>query len=308
MNSSVILARSVVPSARHHATVSPLLQVAVHDAAEGHAAEVRRRVEVGDEGLQRRLGVVLRSRDALEQQVEQRLEGGPVGQPGAVGRPLHGGLALPRHAVHDREVELVDVGLEVEEQLLHLVHHLGDAGIGPVDLVHHEDDGQLGLEGLAQHEAGLGQRPLGRVDEQQHAVDHRQAPLHLAAEVGVAGSVDDVDLHVAVGHRRVLGEDRDALLALQVHRVHDPLVDVLVGPEGAGLPEHLVDECGLAVVDVGHDGHVAEVGADCQARFLKAGGGPSYESRAPEPPTPPVLCALSTAIRCSAHTDLGGWT
>jgi hypothetical protein len=66
-----------------------------------------------------------------------------------------------------------------------------------------------------------------------------------------------------VPHRRVLGEDRDALLALEVHRVHDPLADrVVLGlvlGEGAGLPEHRVDERRLAVVDVGDDRDVAQV-------------------------------------------------
>ena len=42
------------------------------------------------------------------------------------------------------------------------------------------------------------------------------------------GRVDDVDLRLAVADRGVLGEDRDALLALEVHRVHHPLGDVLV--------------------------------------------------------------------------------
>jgi hypothetical protein len=236
-----------------------LLDVAVHDAAQRDTPQVGRRVEVGDQRLERRVGVVGRGGDALEQQVEQRLEGGAVGQAGTVRRSVHRRLALAGHAVDDREVELLEGRVEVEEQLLHLVDDLRDAGVGTVDLVDHEHDGQVGLEGLAEHEARLGQRPLGGVDEEQHAVDHRQAPLHLATEVGVARRVDDVDLHVAVGHRGVLGEDRDALLPLQVHGVHDALVDVLVGPEGPGLPEHLVDEGGLAMVDVGHDGHVAEI-------------------------------------------------
>ena len=65
--------------------------------------------------------------------------------------------------------------------------------------------------------------------------------------------------HPVEADRRVLGEDGDALLPLEVHRVHDPLGDVLVGPEGARLPQQLVDEGGLAVVDVGDDGHVAQV-------------------------------------------------
>ena len=66
---------------------------------------------------------------------------------------------------------------------------------------------------------------------------------------------------VAVADGRVLGEDRDALLALEVHRVEHALVDVLVRAEGAGLPEHGVDERRLAVVDVGDDRDVAEIGA-----------------------------------------------
>ena len=166
-----------------------------------------------------------------------------------------------RVAVDDREVDLVLVGVEVEEQLLHLVDDLGDARVGAVDLVDHEDHRQARLERLAQHEAGLRQRALAGVDEQQHAVDHREPALDLAAEVGVAGGVDDVDLHVAVADRGVLGEDRDALLALEVDRVHDPVGDLLVGAERAGLPEHGVDERGLAVVDVGDDRHVPDVGA-----------------------------------------------
>ena len=191
---------------------------------------------------------------------------------------------VARVAVDDREVDLVLVGVEVEEQLLHLVHHLGDARVAAVDLVDHEDDGQARLEGLAQHEAGLGQRALAGVDEQEHAVDHGEAALDLAAEVGVAGGVDDVDLHVAVADRGVLGQDRDALLALEVHRVHDPVGDLLVRAEGAGLAQHGVDERGLAVVDVGDDGDVAEAAGQCaktweiapDERDERCGGDPIY--------------------------------
>ena len=151
------------------------------------------------------------------------------------------------------------VGVEVEEELLDLVDDLGGAGVLAVNLVDHQDHREPRLERLAEHEPRLRQRTLARVDEQEHAVDHRERALDLAAEVGVAGRVDDVDLHAAVADGGVLRQDRDALLALEVHRVHDALGDVLVLAEGAGLPEHRVDERGLAVVDVGHDGHVADV-------------------------------------------------
>ena len=184
---------------------------------------------------------------------EERLE------VGALHPLLGGGPPGPGVGEQDGEVDLVLVGVEVEEQLLHLVDHLVDAGVGPVHLVDHQHHREPGLEGLAQHEPGLGQGPLRGVHQQEDAVDHGQAPLDLPAEVGVARGVDDVDLDPVVEDGRVLGQDGDALLPLEVARVHDPLVDRLVVPERPRLPEHGVDQGGLAVVDVGHDGHVADV-------------------------------------------------
>jgi hypothetical protein len=225
----------------------------LEDAAEREAAEVGRGVQVGHQGLQRVAFRVGRRRDVRGQHIEERLE---------VGRELvrgEAGLASARVRVDDRKLDLALVGVEVEEERVDLVHDLGDPRVGPVDLVHDEDHGQARLERLAQDEARLRERPLARVDEEEDAVDHGQAALDLAAEVRVAGRVDDVDLESAVAHGRVLGEDRDALLALEVQRVEHALDHVFVLPEGAGLPEHGVDERRLPVVDVGDDGDVADV-------------------------------------------------
>ena len=203
------------------------------------------------------LGIVLGRRDRLEQELEERLQ--------VVGERLRleARAAFARVRVRDRELDLALVGVEVEEELVDLVHDLLDPGVRPVDLVDDEDHRQLRLERLAEDEARLRQRPLARVDEQEDAVDHRQPALDLAAEVGVARRVDDVDLRLAVAEGRVLGEDRDPLLPLEVHRVEHALVDVLVLAESAGLPEHRVDEGRLAVVDVRDDRDVAEIGAAC---------------------------------------------
>ena len=234
------------------------------DAAEREPADVRVGVEVRDERLQRKVGVVARRRHGLEDRLDER--------PEVVGELVLLEPRLPgaRVAVDDRELDLVLVGVEVEEELVDLVHDLFAARVGPVDLVDDEHDRQPRLERLAQDEARLRQRPLARVDEQQDAVDHRQPALDLAAEVGVARRVDDVELRVADGDRRVLGEDRDALLALEVGRVHDALVHVLVLAEGAGLPEQRVDERRLPVVDVRDDRDVAQIvsaGGEISARF-----------------------------------------
>ncbi len=256
--------------ALHPRDLLALLQGALLDADQGETAEERGGVEVGDVGLQRRVGVVDRRRDRVDDRLEQRLEVLGVGQP-AVLRHVHAGAAGLGAGVDDREVErlgAVAVVEQVHEQLVGLVDDLADPGVGPVHLVDDQHDRHVGVERLAEHEPGLGERSLGRVDQQHDAVDHRQAALDLATEVGVAGGVDDVDRHrgaaggrAGVLDRGVLREDRDALLALEVTGVHRPLVDVLVLAERAALPEHRVHQGGLAVVDVRDDGDVPEVGA-----------------------------------------------
>ena len=207
-----------------------------------------------------------RRRDA-DEQLEQRVEVG-AGHGQVAGR-----RAQLRVRVHDRELDLVLVGAEVHEQLVDVVEDLRRAGVGAVDLVERDDDGQPARHRLLQDVAGLRERALGRVDQQQHAVDHEQAALDLAAEVRVPWGVDDVQADAVDVDRRLLGEDRDALLALEVARVHDAVDHGLVRAEGAGLAEHRVDEGGLAVVDVGDDRDVAEVVADGGGGVRRGGGG-----------------------------------
>ena len=123
----------------------------------------------------------------------------------------------------------------------------------------HDDGLQSQGERLPGDEASLRHRPFDGIDQQQYAVDHRQHTLHLATEIGMTRSVDDVDVCIPVFDRAVLGDNRDAPLALEVIAVHHPLGDVLVRCEGAGLDKQLVDQRGLAVVDVGDDRDVAEL-------------------------------------------------
>ena len=103
------------------------------------------------------------------------------------------------------------------------------------------------------------QRAFARVHENEHAVHHAQRAFHFAAEIAVAGRVDDIDFRVVIGERGILGENRDAAFALEIVRVHHALDQFLVGAEDAALAEHGVDERGLAVVDVGDNGDIANV-------------------------------------------------
>ena len=75
----------------------------------------------------------------------------------------------------------------------------------------------------------------------------------------MAGGIDDVDLHVLVIHGGVLRQNGDAALLLDGVIVHHAVGNLLVFAENAALLEHLVDERGLAVVNVRDDGDIAEV-------------------------------------------------
>src|SRR4029077_12530095 len=103
-------------------------------------------------------------------------------------------------------------------------------------------------------------------------IDHLEDALDLAAEVGVAGRIDDVDARPLPGDRRELRQDGDAALALEVVRVHRAVRDHLARAELARLAQEAVDQRRLAVIDVGDDGDVADVWAG-RGHF---GGGKVY--------------------------------
>ena len=87
-------------------------------------------------------------------------------------------------------------------------------------------------------------------------------------------------LIVAVVDGDVLGQDRDAALALQIVGVEDPLALELRGPELPRLAEHRVDQRRLAVVNVGDDGHVSDVVASLHGFCVRRHrGGPVSGSR-----------------------------
>ena len=245
-----LLDRPVHPAPGHRVAAA---QCPVMDPADGQAAHVGGGVEIRDQCLEGVVGVVDGGGDVGHDGVEERHQVGPHG----IG--LRGGPSGPGVGVEDGEAHLVLVGVEVEEQVLHLADDFLDTGVGPVHLVDHEDAPGGGLRGSCAGRSGSGAGALRGVHQQQDAVDHGQAPLHLAPEIGVAGGVHDGDLGPSVLDGRVLGQDGDALFAFEVTGVEDAVGELLVRSKGSRLTEHAVDQRGLAVVNVGHDRHVAQV-------------------------------------------------
>ena len=235
-----------------HGDLLVLADDAALDTADGDAADKLVVVDGRHEHLERRVDILFRRGDVLQDRLEQRAQ--------ILARHIRGvgRGALTAGAEKHGRVKLLVGGVEVHEQLQHLVDDLVDALVGAVDLVDDDDDAVAELERLAEHEARLRHGTLGGIHEQDDAVDHLQDTLDLAAEIGVTRRVDDVDLRVAVAHGGVLGQDRDAALALQIVGVHDALDDFLMLTVCTALLEHFVDQRGLAVVNVGDDGDVSQ--------------------------------------------------
>ena len=229
-----------------------LLQGAPLNTADGDAAHKLVVINRADQHLEGLVHIGLRSGDILQNRLEKRRQVRAHG----IGRV--GGGAVAAGAEQHWAVQLFRSGVQVHQKLQHLVDDLVDALIRPVDFVDHHDNPVAQLQGLGEDEAGLRHGALGGVHQQNNAVDHLQNPLHLAAEIGVARGIHDIDLGVLVLNGGVLGQNRNAALPLQVAGVHNPVHHLLVLPVHAALFEHLVHQGGFAVVNVGNNGNISQ--------------------------------------------------
>lgn len=237
---------------RDHNVLADLYRAAV-DTAYCYASDVIVVVERRHQELERSVLVALRRREILEYFVEQRFKVRTL----ALGVEARG--ALPAGAVDERAFKLLLVGVKVHQQLEDFVLDLFYTRVRTIYLVDDDYDPVPEGQSLAEHEARLGHRALGSVYEQQHAVYHLKYTLDLAAEIGMARSVDYVYLHSLIGRGGVLGKDSYSALALKVVGIHDPVLDDLVFPENAPLLEHLIHQRRFAVVNVRYYRNISQI-------------------------------------------------
>jgi hypothetical protein len=128
----------------------------------------------------------------------------------------------------------------------------------------------------------------------------------------MAGRIDDIDAGVLPQDRGDLRQDGDAALAFEVVGIERALGDALVVAERARLLEQPVDERGLAAIDVGDDGDVAEIYMRNSRRKPKRAPkgpcvGPEYsDRRAVRNAAPLSLVAEPSMARCSGLLSRGG--
>ena len=97
------------------------------------------------------------------------------------------------------------------------------------------------------------------IDDQKGSVHHFHDSFHFATEIGVARRIDDINPITVPLERGVFCANRNSFFALEVHRIHHPFLDFLVGTKSTGLAQQLIDQCGLTVINVRNDGNVTNL-------------------------------------------------
>lgn len=157
---------------------------------------------------------------------------------------------------------------------------LGDLELekSTVDLVDDDDGLDALTESLAEHSLGLDAHTLDGVDDDEGTVGDTEGSSDLRGEINVTGRVDEVDKEVGVGDLLGTGNvlqillreggvqgdggrlDGDTTLLLVGSRIRGTGISSLGGGDNTGLGEKGVGEGRLAVIDVGNDRHVTDIG------------------------------------------------
>ena len=213
-------------------------------------------VNGGHQQLERCRLIALRSRNVIQDRVEQRRQ--------ILARLIRrqGCRAIATGAVQHGGIQLIVVRAEINQQLQDLVLHFAEARVRLIYLVDADDDAMVELQRFLQNKAGLRHGSLGGIHQQDNTVDHLQHALHLAAEVGVPGGIDDVDFDTLVMNSGILGKNGDAPLPFQRAGIHDARHGFLVVPVDTSLLEQSVHQRGFAVVNVGDNGYISQIVSD----------------------------------------------
>ena len=134
-----------------------------------------------------------------------------------------------------------------------------DSLVRTVNLIQDNDYPMPEFQRAAQYKTGLGHGTLRGVNQQDNTIDHLQNTLNLAAEVGMARRVHNIDFGIPIIYSSILGHDRDTALTFQVIGVHDAFNNFLVFTVHARLLQHFVHQRRFAVVDMRNNGYISQL-------------------------------------------------
>ena len=273
----------VLGAGGHHADLRARREPAVHDAHQNHHAEIGVVPAIHQQRRERRVLIALGRGQAGDERIQHGLDA----QPG-LGGDLH----------RARRVDADDV--------LDLLLHPLRLGRGEVHLVEQRDDLVVVVHRLIGVGESLGLHALGGVDDQERALACCQGAAHLVGEVDVAGGIHQIDDMLcapgaAISEAHGLRLDRDATLALELHRIQH-LAGHLALLQTAAALDQPVGEGRFAVIDVGDDRDVADA---CEVGH-GSGPNPLPERKRGQPrSTPPVIFATLATIFAAAASISG---
>ena len=166
----------------------------------------------------------------------------------------HTGFTACQHRVVGRDGKAVlDLGLDAF-----------GLGAGKIDLVDERDDLKVGVHGHHGVRHRLRLDALGGIDHEHGAFACGQAAADLVSEVDMTRGVDEVELVglAIIGgivDANSLAFDGDAAFALDVHAVKQLSLHIAMR-HGAGHLQNAVGERGLAMVDMGDDAEISDMG------------------------------------------------
>ena len=216
---------------RQRLDLFPGFQLTGFNTACQHSPDKRVRTQGGGQHAERLVDVfqLLGCLYMLDDQIEQRR------QILARAVQLHVGPAVAARRIHVGEIQLFVIGTEAGKQVETFVQRAIRLCVTLVDLVQNNDRVQSQCQRFGGDEFGLRHRAFGRINQQYNAIHHGQDAFDLAAEIGVAGRVDDVDTDAFPFDRGRFGKNCDAALTLQVVAVHGAFGRRLIFAIGAGL-------------------------------------------------------------------------
>ena len=154
----------------------------------------------------------------------------------AVGRwhtnACHGQAVASNSREHWKRQVMIRMS-QIQKQLLDFMQHFFWTSILTIHLVDYQNHWQVESQGLRQHITGLWQRAFCGVDEKQNSIDHRQRTLYFPTKVGVARSVNQVDLGALPFDLCGFRQNSDASFTFLIVVIHNAIDDCRVSSKGS---------------------------------------------------------------------------
>ena len=164
------------------------------------------------------------------------------------------GNSIPADCIQYRKLKLILSCVQVNEEIIYFIQNFWYTSVLSINFIDHNQNLFLAFKGFFQHKPCLRQRSFRGINQQNRAINHHQGTLHFSAKIRMTGSVKYIDFSFIPGYGAVFRGNGDSPLAFQIHAVHDAFIYKLIFTEESALPEHLINECGFSMINMGNDG------------------------------------------------------